>query len=1016
MSILVNLATDRLQKLLEDEHAPAKSPEESLAIRKRFDLIDLPADVTGTSCSNCQFVDLDKDFCTHESIQLPVNSRMCCKEWDAPGTGRPWQQQTYESTSDLLRDRKSWLTRQLLEDANLAQRVRDQLSEDFPDFATEWVMNAEWEGPMDIPADQIDFSHENSWRASKEPDKVKKFESKIQSGYRKPVILVKTPGKDKYDVADGHHRTVAARNVGRPVYAYVAKVNSDKGDWDEMHAEQYKGTSKDQLAEPNTVNESVDQRVSELADLLEAHKYGCLMLELPASIKAKVKETRDKIDKDDLHETEKTEDGGHITVLHGLYGAEDRRAIPKLLKGFSPILAKFGKTSLFPATPERPFDVLKVDVDSVQLVALHRLIAAGRPHHQNFRDYCPHVTIAFLKPGRGEKYVGQGTLVHSEATLDQLVYANKTGSRMEYTLKPPLKEPKRIPEEALAELIQQDDKTAELASLLQEAIKDSKGRLHAPKTGTYGGKKFHGGEYIDTKKHGLDREAVLKDIEAAAKEASAEKKEKSKEPKPERRIEVEEPPKAKKEAPKEAPKEEEPETPAKKEHVDAEAEAAKKELAVWREAYKELLANNKAEAEKADQFGEESKRFAFLDEPKVARDLYALSYQKASKLSRNLQITQGRSPRHADRLTKALSVADNFIGAGTAIAATLSKGAVTIPKEALAPWATLAYAMLISPIEHVFKGRKKRFIAHPARFAAAAGKVVQDSVKNVAPEIQVDRRLAGLERLHRKGFGAFRDDGKPGKRGRKMGKHPIGAELPGGGRIIAYGDGTDDKGRKVAPPIEVGQARYTYRYVQYGDEAPRPVRVATAQQREARQAASVAQYKDTDESVQQLASLLEESRYDPDYTRLDPLEAEALRRAIDRHHEDSGWYPSILINTLAMLEDVEESIDAADAIYEQSPEPPKDAFQEVDEEPEEETKSSSLAEMATLTYVEEMRGNLKEVASAVESVSKAVEGIKATPSPAPIVIKGEKPRLKGRRFVRNEQGLIVGEEEYWKDE
>ena len=49
-------------------------------------------------------------------------------------------------------------------------------------------------------------------------------------------MLVDTPGDARLKVIDGHHRVLAARAVGRPVRAYVGRVDRDVGPWDETHS------------------------------------------------------------------------------------------------------------------------------------------------------------------------------------------------------------------------------------------------------------------------------------------------------------------------------------------------------------------------------------------------------------------------------------------------------------------------------------------------------------------------------------------------------------------------------------------------------------------------------------------------------------------------------------------------------------------------------------------------------------------------------------------------------------
>src|SRR5262249_21219320 len=126
---------------------------------------------------------------------------------------------------------------------------------DFPPDSLSWVHAASWEGPKDVPLDQIDFSNKSAWQASREPEKVDLFANEISAGRMKPVILVQRPGIPKLMIPYGHHRALAYLNLGRPVRAFVGRVNQDHGPWDEMHAKQrtiFEGSDTARSATPGS--------------------------------------------------------------------------------------------------------------------------------------------------------------------------------------------------------------------------------------------------------------------------------------------------------------------------------------------------------------------------------------------------------------------------------------------------------------------------------------------------------------------------------------------------------------------------------------------------------------------------------------------------------------------------------------------------------------------------------------------------------------------------------------------
>lgn len=126
----------------------------------------------------------------------------------------------------------------------LADAVYDQLTEDYPKKAVDWVHNVKWAGPEKVPLKNVDFEEKNTWKAEKEPDKVSLFKNRIRAAARKhegikPVVMIARPDKTVM-VMDGHHRALAYRELKKPVYAWVGYPGKSKGPWDKVHDYQFK--------------------------------------------------------------------------------------------------------------------------------------------------------------------------------------------------------------------------------------------------------------------------------------------------------------------------------------------------------------------------------------------------------------------------------------------------------------------------------------------------------------------------------------------------------------------------------------------------------------------------------------------------------------------------------------------------------------------------------------------------------------------------------------------------------
>lgn len=119
-----------------------------------------------------------------------------------------------------------------------AREVYDQLSENFPADAIQWVLGLHWT-KEDLPLDAVDWSGMASWRATREPRLVAKLARKMGKGKAdKRAIAVERPGKSTVMLADGHHHALAHRSRHEPVPAYVAHPKQATGPWDELHSHQ----------------------------------------------------------------------------------------------------------------------------------------------------------------------------------------------------------------------------------------------------------------------------------------------------------------------------------------------------------------------------------------------------------------------------------------------------------------------------------------------------------------------------------------------------------------------------------------------------------------------------------------------------------------------------------------------------------------------------------------------------------------------------------------------------------
>lgn len=127
---------------------------------------------------------------------------------------------------------------------NTTDAVFDQMSEDYPKSAIEWVHDIKWRGPIQVPLKNVDFNDKYTWKAEKQPEKVKHFRQRIlrseaKGEHVKPVVMIQRPDKTAM-IPDGHHRALAYKELNKPIYAWVGYPDKSKGPWDYVHDSQFK--------------------------------------------------------------------------------------------------------------------------------------------------------------------------------------------------------------------------------------------------------------------------------------------------------------------------------------------------------------------------------------------------------------------------------------------------------------------------------------------------------------------------------------------------------------------------------------------------------------------------------------------------------------------------------------------------------------------------------------------------------------------------------------------------------
>lgn len=204
----------------------------------------------------------------------------------------------------------------------------------------------------------------------------------------------------------------------------------------EQVAEDYRANPVEAKAKADEMRRKADEARALVKEPEEApaREYASTQVNLPPETSQAVTKLSGMIPDEDLAEKGR-EDAPHITVKFGLHDS-DPETVRKIIEAEPPITATLGKTSFFPADPNNGnSDVLKVDVTSPDLTRLNEKIAEAVKTTDTHPEYTPHVTIAYLKPGKGKDYDGDTSLAGQKITFDSLVFSGADGKETEIPLK-----------------------------------------------------------------------------------------------------------------------------------------------------------------------------------------------------------------------------------------------------------------------------------------------------------------------------------------------------------------------------------------------------------------------------------------------------------------------------------------------------------------------------------------------------------------------------------------------------
>lgn len=164
------------------------------------------------------------------------------------------------------------------------------------------------------------------------------------------------------------------------------------------------------------------------------HDYSSTQLNLPQGMAQMVRAWGLVIPDSELASKGRCDDP-HITCKYGLM-TQEWPDVQDAVSGFGGIHITLGDIGIFEANESSSgerFDVVHIRVLSPDLCCLNERL--GRlPHVDTHANYSPHVTVAYVRPGCGIKYLGLPDLMGLQARFLTMEFSSKDGSKHEIEL------------------------------------------------------------------------------------------------------------------------------------------------------------------------------------------------------------------------------------------------------------------------------------------------------------------------------------------------------------------------------------------------------------------------------------------------------------------------------------------------------------------------------------------------------------------------------------------------------
>jgi len=126
------------------------------------------------------------------------------------------------------------------------------------------------------------------------------------------------------------------------------------------------------------------------------------------------------------------EDEIHFTILYGIEEELPKKTF-KILKILKPFIVELDEIDKF--TDPDDYDVVIINVKSKYLEKVHYFLEKQLENHNTYKEYNPHVTLAYVKKFSNSHLVGNTTFRGVKIMVDKIIFSSKNDKKYIYKLK-----------------------------------------------------------------------------------------------------------------------------------------------------------------------------------------------------------------------------------------------------------------------------------------------------------------------------------------------------------------------------------------------------------------------------------------------------------------------------------------------------------------------------------------------------------------------------------------------------